>query len=1810
MTPCMPEKETDSAQEERQARSIALEKAYVHDVYDQIAPHFTDSRYMPWPHVKQFILDLEPGSLVADIGCGNGKYLDLNSEVYKVGVDHCNSMLQTAKKRGREALTCDNHQLPFRDESFDAAISIAVIHHFATTERRVRALQELARILRIGGKVIITVWAMEQNHCKFNSQDLLVPWHQPAHNVSEDCGSSAERVFTSIDTSDDDLLLCNTYLSPSNLENHPKHVSTQTNVLKTIASQYRKQKSDLPCHKSSLSNSELPSPNETCYSFIRRVFMRLAASTSPSGRDTSKPHFYSSIRRPLFAESMKPSNLLNPSTQQSQQELHRDQSLDFEDPGNMFIELRHLDKDNINKNESTEDEKESMKKKEDKKWSLSDILGIIPSFFRIRRSSDKEIMKDMQKRISIISDPREYLVKAVTKNGLVRSRSSMSCVTQFDCLKRLLDIGTNNLNEIKINKEKLKESLVTKDMISMTKLAPSDIVNGNNILNVKTKHDIENTEGKEISKNVIPELYSEFAPNQVKNSSLIYPENVNILHNIVNDIYTVQKLQEKKIESNLLFPKTNLQTVQSQENSESCQNKVTTAKDLNFEKRQNIINSGGETFEVEQVKMESRISSYYSMPELHTLRSTEILWVPENHLAVTNNCFKANRPNNDSYVCGMKFLRYGFCEMGWEEGEDTSPPLSLKAHQSNNTCVSRIKKGQVRRSVSVDAASNWNPVGDTSASLAREFPYSPSRRESIKSDNSADSDESIVSVIARNNSEVQSESSIDSEESIISVIQRSPDGALEALMVRKEQKESGSRYKEASPLTLHDSSGSRSDSSPSLSASELSTNSSGTTILYNLKLDVEQNYSHLDIIKGAMEMDPCSLINHETTPNSYTSSQKGSFVEKVHMFSSPELTAEKNFIINNTHSKHVFNFNEKGRILHYDSEKKEPCLNALNEDVSQYFIKNMDATVTCQTDIPKCTALICKKKKEFDLRPIHLSHSLLEKTQNTGNLDLIPSLSQQLFNSTNGDHRLLHPGGEKTNETELGENDINRIKGSFLPFHPNATDFAECRGNSDYFTGIDYFATQHGAFNNTIKMEFVENKSFECDKFVDVSPRIINKGRDLPDITLDNFEGECSIKPSEDFCKSNIYCSEKMIQLTTQNKNSEKLNTCSKNHDIELENSVEKCDEFDVTKLAASINCAGRAGNFSGEYIAFKECDNVISIEPTEMASERTSTKLKKRLEKPNSQANTEVVKQQENYSDQTLKSIVSSNEFADVGFPKSQEKRCKYTDKEPMKYLEKSSEYSVTEYIASFDNSGGSDSVKVVKSPEKAVKCVDVKQQRGCSRSKTVNSLTTSRDGVGMNNGKSTEIFNTNASTKPLYLMGNCNDFSSDRLKRSAAKSSNDIDLKFMKSTTKCNKSVDKKTTQPKTFLENTNENNVTQFFSVTNDPSNSVWFRNERENSVEMFCRPNRLCSRFLKPKEHSECIKTEEEGSLGEETIVFPDLSLHYGDIQMSTAEVGISKAVEDPKAQHSYIQCPMDSRSAWEDVCVNKKLTGSVIVQDKELKAVAAEDKKKDSVKFEVQTKEYTRNQRTVITKVQNGSNKVKDNKNKKATIIFDPRIDKAQKTEAERGGDRKMLKTVVAEDKKTEVVTDSLGIITESVIVDRQRKGQEIMNSVIAEGQVHIEDSKQNYAATKKLVYEEKNHINATDHKSSVLNKTRNPDDNFQCYNHVHNIMKPTSSSKTDLVDSTQQTDSSRITTKRKFESLSQNTLLFKSNSQKSLQDNEEGNVMTYHRYYHVFRQGELESLIEKYVDDLHIISSYYDHANWCIIAEKVQVWTI
>ncbi|CAK9870761.1 unnamed protein product [Sphagnum jensenii] len=147
-----------------------IEKTYVHKVYDAIAPHFSATRFAKWPKVALFLNSLEAGSVIADAGCGNGKYLGLNPKCLFVGCDISPPLVEICTQQGHEALVADALHLPYRTGFCDAAISIAVLHHLSNEGRRVRAIEELLRVVHKKGKVLITVWAVEQEDKKLLSK--------------------------------------------------------------------------------------------------------------------------------------------------------------------------------------------------------------------------------------------------------------------------------------------------------------------------------------------------------------------------------------------------------------------------------------------------------------------------------------------------------------------------------------------------------------------------------------------------------------------------------------------------------------------------------------------------------------------------------------------------------------------------------------------------------------------------------------------------------------------------------------------------------------------------------------------------------------------------------------------------------------------------------------------------------------------------------------------------------------------------------------------------------------------------------------------------------------------------------------------------------------------------------------------------------------------------------------------------------------------------------------------------------------------------------------------------------------------------------------------------------------------------------------------------------------------------------------------------------------------------------------------------------------------------------------------------------
>ncbi|NWX20414.1 ALKB8 protein, partial [Aegotheles bennettii] len=89
-----------------------------------------------------------------------------------VGCDRSKNLVDICVEKNFQAFICDALSVPIRTGSCDACISIAVIHHFSTAERRLATIRELARLLRPGGTALIYVWAMEQEYKQQKSKYL------------------------------------------------------------------------------------------------------------------------------------------------------------------------------------------------------------------------------------------------------------------------------------------------------------------------------------------------------------------------------------------------------------------------------------------------------------------------------------------------------------------------------------------------------------------------------------------------------------------------------------------------------------------------------------------------------------------------------------------------------------------------------------------------------------------------------------------------------------------------------------------------------------------------------------------------------------------------------------------------------------------------------------------------------------------------------------------------------------------------------------------------------------------------------------------------------------------------------------------------------------------------------------------------------------------------------------------------------------------------------------------------------------------------------------------------------------------------------------------------------------------------------------------------------------------------------------------------------------------------------------------------------------------------------------------------------
>jgi len=134
----------------------------VRESYDKIAEDFSRTRNFFWEEFKPLAKYANIGDRILDLGCGNGRLLDLlrGKPIEYFGIDISKNLINIARQRypNQEFNVFDGLKIPFDDNYFDKIFCIAVLHHIPGRQLRNEFLQETKRALQPDGKLILTTW--------------------------------------------------------------------------------------------------------------------------------------------------------------------------------------------------------------------------------------------------------------------------------------------------------------------------------------------------------------------------------------------------------------------------------------------------------------------------------------------------------------------------------------------------------------------------------------------------------------------------------------------------------------------------------------------------------------------------------------------------------------------------------------------------------------------------------------------------------------------------------------------------------------------------------------------------------------------------------------------------------------------------------------------------------------------------------------------------------------------------------------------------------------------------------------------------------------------------------------------------------------------------------------------------------------------------------------------------------------------------------------------------------------------------------------------------------------------------------------------------------------------------------------------------------------------------------------------------------------------------------------------------------------------------------------------------------------------
>jgi SAM-dependent methyltransferase len=173
------------------------------EIYDAIAPDFSDTRGKWWQPPFEFGKTIRDGLKVLDLGCGNGRFAELfrGRQIEYLGIDNSEELIRICREhfagepniRFEVGDVTDSDRIPFlchpreggdpgeqlldsrfhgndNRGKFDLVLMIAVLHHIPSKRLRLQVLKSIHGVLAPGGQLIMRNWNL------FNRQTAKQYW--------------------------------------------------------------------------------------------------------------------------------------------------------------------------------------------------------------------------------------------------------------------------------------------------------------------------------------------------------------------------------------------------------------------------------------------------------------------------------------------------------------------------------------------------------------------------------------------------------------------------------------------------------------------------------------------------------------------------------------------------------------------------------------------------------------------------------------------------------------------------------------------------------------------------------------------------------------------------------------------------------------------------------------------------------------------------------------------------------------------------------------------------------------------------------------------------------------------------------------------------------------------------------------------------------------------------------------------------------------------------------------------------------------------------------------------------------------------------------------------------------------------------------------------------------------------------------------------------------------------------------------------------------------------------------------------------